>query len=169
MLYVYIFVAMKFLINIAIISDGEYYSNEYETFLPQVGCLEMLRNIIRSNFQRHGSMFPLTYSEIAWKTLNAIMLKILLCWWTSGLYARLKWIRIFVKHFSLINVKNLERNVRNQLIFYDARNAYRTSDTGTSPCISFFFFFNHPTSIKWFAPWTQCWKHIVKPFCGNML
>ena len=40
-------------------------------------CLEMLRSIIRLNFQRHGAMFPPTNAEIAWKTLNAIMLKFL--------------------------------------------------------------------------------------------
>ena len=37
----------------------------------------MLQSIFRSNFQQHGSMFPLTNSEIAWKTLNAIIFKIL--------------------------------------------------------------------------------------------
>ena len=37
----------------------------------------MLRSIIRSYFQRHGSMFPLTNSEIAWKTLNAIIIEML--------------------------------------------------------------------------------------------
>ena len=35
----------------------------------------MLRSIIGSNFQKHGSMFPLTNSEIAWRPLNAIILK----------------------------------------------------------------------------------------------
>ena len=34
----------------------------------------LIRSLIRSNFQRHGSIFPLTNSEIARKTLNAIML-----------------------------------------------------------------------------------------------
>ena len=52
-------------------------------------CLEILRSINRSNFQWQDSMFPLTNSKIAWKTLNAIMLKILVCCWKSGLNARL--------------------------------------------------------------------------------
>ena len=38
----------------------ENYSNEYETFRSFVS--EMLRSIIRSHFQRHGPMFPLTNS-----------------------------------------------------------------------------------------------------------
>ena len=39
--------------------------------------------------------------------------------------------------FRLKNVKNSERHLRNQLIFYAARNAFRMSDIGSSPCILF--------------------------------
>ena len=39
---------------------------------------------------------------------------------------------------SLKNVKNSERNLSIQYIFYAARNARHMLDTGTSPCILFF-------------------------------
>ena len=67
----------------------------------------------------------------------------------------------------LKNVKNSERNPRNQLIFYDARNTCRMSDT--SPCISYFFFFFQPTNLhKWFVSWTVG-NRLLKPLCGKML
>ena len=43
---------------------------------------------------------------------------------------------------------------------------YRMSDTGISPCISFFS--NHPTSIEWFVSWTAG-NRLLKPLCSKML
>ena len=61
---------------------------------------------------------------------------------------------------SLKNVKNSDRNLRNPLIFYDARNAYSMSDTGTSPCISFHFF--QPSYRHKVVCFLNSWKQIVK-------
>ena len=74
---------MQCKIDTAIISEEKIWSISYFC------CLEMPWSRIRSNFQRHGSVFSLKNSEIAWKTLNARRLKILICWSASGLYSRL--------------------------------------------------------------------------------
>ena len=44
---------------------------------------------------------------------------------------------------------NSERNLRNQLTFYDARKACHMSDTGTSQCISFFFSTTPPPLLRY--------------------
>ena len=77
-------------------------------------------------------MFLLTNSEIVRKTLHAIMIK-KFCLMVNK--RTLRSTKLKKNIFSLKNVKNSERNLRNQLIVYDARNACRMTDTGTSPCV----------------------------------
>ena len=127
----------------------------------------MPRSIIRSNFQRHGSMFHLTNSEIAWKTLNAIILK------KSCL---------LVNKRSLCSTK-IKKNICKT--FYRLkmwRIPKEISEINTSftlheihvPCRilvhhhSFHFFFNHPTSKKRFVSWAFG-NRLLNPLCGKML
>ena len=58
---------------------------------------------------------------------------------------------------SLKDVKNSERNLRHQHIFYVARNPCRMSDTGTS---SFIFF--QPPYLNKMVCFLNSWKQVVK-------
>ena len=60
-------------------------------------------------------------------------------------------------HISLKNIKNSERNLRNQHIFYAARNAYRMSDTGT-----FFLFYFQPPYFHKMVRFLNSLKQTVK-------
>ena len=69
--------------------------------------------------------------------MNAIMLNILFAGEQADCFlTKLK--NNIGNYFIAKNGKNSERNLGNHHIFYAARNAYRISDTGTSPFISFF-------------------------------
>ena len=70
------------------------------------------------------------------------------------------------KTFYRLKMQRIQKEILDVNSSFTIRNACRVSDTGTSPCISFFF--NHPTSIKRFVSATVG-KRWLKPLCGKML
>ena len=160
------FVARTCKINIAIISeDGKIIQTRMKHFL-----LLLLRNATKHNSIKFSAARLHVSSDKFWNCLkdlkcNKVKNSCLLLNKRTLRSTKLKK-NICETFYRLQNVKNSERSPRNQLISYDARNACRMSDTGTSPCISFFS--THPTSVKWIVSWTVG-NRLLKPLCSKML
>ena len=112
----------------------ENYSNKYKTYL-----LLLLRNATKHNSIKFSAAWLHVSSDKFWNCLKDLKCNNVK---NSCLLVNKRTLRstkLKKNILSLLkNVKNSERNVRNRLIFYDARNAWHISDTGTSSCISFF-------------------------------
>ena len=127
---------LPYKIDIAIIyNDGKIIQTCMKHYL-----LLLLRNAMKRNSIKFAAARLHVSSDKFWncmKYLKCINVKkscLLVNKWTVC-STKLK--KKFVKYLIAYNVKNFERNLRNQHIFYAARNVCRVSDPDTSPFISF--------------------------------
>ena len=151
------------LVDAILSEDGKIIQTSMKHFL-----LLLLRNATKHNSIKFSSASLHVSSDKFWyclKTLKCNNVKNSCLLVNKRTLRKTKLRRTFVKHLPLKNEKNSKRNLRNQLIFYDARNACLMSDTGTSPCISFF---QPPYLHKMFWAWTVG-NRLLKRLCDKML
>ena len=136
-----------------ILEDGKIIQTSMKHFL-----LSMLRNATKHNSTQFSAARLHISSDKFWNCLkdlkcnNIKKFGLLVNKWT------LRSTKLKKNICKTFYVKNSERNLRNPLIFYDARNAYHLSDTGTSPCISFY----QPPYLHKMVCFLNSWKQIVK-------